>query len=113
MRHPPRLLPDERIEPTHTPPGITVEAQREILSELRQLQNVIPMAQFARDDRLAALALSGSVSRRDMATACGLNKSRVDQVIAEHSRRLQDQRNAVLRDRARRHLPPGYSAGLR
>ena len=106
MRHPPRLLPDEPIEPTYTPPGITVEAQREILSELRELQNAIPMAQFARDDRLAALALSGSVSRRDMATACGLNKSRVDQVIAQHSRHLQDQRNAVLRDRVQRHMPP-------
>jgi hypothetical protein len=109
MRHTPRLLPDEPIEPTHTPPGITVEAQRDILRELRQLQNAIPTAQFARDDRLAALALSGSVSRRDMATACGLNKSRVDQIIVVHTQRLQDQRNAVLRERVRRHMPPGTS----
>jgi hypothetical protein len=107
MRHSVRLLPDEPIEPTHTPAGITIDAQREILLELRGLQNAIPAAQFARDDRLTALAMSGSVSRRDMAAACGLNKSRVDQIIASHSQRLQDDTNAILLDRVRRHLPPG------
>jgi hypothetical protein len=107
MRHSVRLLPNEPTEPTHTPTGITVADQREILSELRALQNAIPAAQFARDDRLTAVALSGSVSRRDMATACGLNKSRVDQIIAAHSRRLQDDTNAMLLKRVRRHLPPG------
>jgi hypothetical protein len=35
-----------------------------------------------------------------MATALGLNKSRVHHVIAERTLRLQDQRDAVLRDRA-------------
>ncbi len=105
MRRAPRLLPAETIEPTHTPAGITVDAQREILRELRELQNAIPIAQFARDDRLAALALSGAVSRRDMATACGLNKSRVDQIIAEHSQQFQADRHAVLMERARRRLP--------
>jgi hypothetical protein len=107
MRHPPSPLPDEPIEPTYTPPGITTDKQREILRELRGLQNAIPEAQFARDDRLTALSLSGSVTRRDMARACGLHKSRIDQIIAAHAQRLQDERNEMLLARARRHLPPG------
>jgi hypothetical protein len=83
MRHPAhRLLPDEPIEPTSTPPGTSFIEQREILRELRMLQNAIPTAQLARDKRLAALARNGAISRRDMARACGLNKSRIDQIVA-------------------------------
>jgi hypothetical protein len=83
MRHPAYdLLPDEAIEPTSTPPGTDYAEQLEILRELRALQNAIPAAQLARDQRLATLARSGIISRRDMARACGLNKSRVDQIIA-------------------------------
>jgi hypothetical protein len=88
MRHPAyRTLPDEPIEPTITPPGTTFEEQRDALRQLRVLQNAIPAAQLARDERLAALAHSGTVSRRDMARACGLNKSRIDQIIATHQPR--------------------------
>jgi hypothetical protein len=90
----------------YTPPGVTVEKQREILRELRGLQNAIPEAQLVRDDRLAALSLSGSVTRRDMARACGLNKSRIDQIIATQAQRLQDERKAAPVERVRRHLPP-------
>jgi hypothetical protein len=77
-------LPDEPIEPTSTPPGTTYPEQCEALRELRALHNAISAAQLARDERLAALARSAIVSRRDMARACGLNKSRVDQIIAAH-----------------------------
>jgi hypothetical protein len=80
MRHPAYdLLPDEAIEPTSTPPGTEYAEQLEIL---RELQNAIPAAQLARDQRLAALARSGTISRRDMARACGLSKSRIDQITA-------------------------------
>ena len=83
MRHPAYdLLPDETIEPTSTPPGTEYAEQLEILRELRALQNAIPAAQLARDQRLVAVARAGTVSRRDMARACGLAKSRVDQIIA-------------------------------
>jgi hypothetical protein len=106
MRHPAtRTLPDEPIEPTHTPPGTTAEVQRKILGELRQLQNAIPAAQLRRDDRLTALALSGTVTRKDMARACGLNKSRIDQIIAAHAHRIQAIRNAEAEARMRRHMP--------
>jgi hypothetical protein len=106
VRHPAtRTLPDEPIEPTYTPLGMTVEVQREILCELRQLQNAIPAAQLQRDDRLTSLALSGTVTRKDMARACGLNKSRIDQIIAAHAHRIQAIRNAAAEARMRRHMP--------
>jgi hypothetical protein len=76
------LLPDEAIEPTSTPPGTEYAEQLEILRELRALQNAVPAAQLARDQRLATVARTGLISRRDMARACGLNKSRIDQIIA-------------------------------
>jgi hypothetical protein len=80
MRHPAyHQLPDEPIEPTSTPPGAEYLEQCEIHRELRGLQNAIAAAQLARDERLAA---SGTISRRDMARACGLNKSRIDQILA-------------------------------
>ena len=83
MRHPAYdLLPDEAIEPTSTPPSTEYAEQLDVLRELRALQNAIPAAQLARDQRLTAVARSGTVSRRDMARACGLAKSRVDQIIA-------------------------------
>lgn len=85
MRHSAsRTLPDEAIEPTSTPPGTTYLEQCAALRELRTLHNAIAAAQLARDERLIALARDGTVSRRDMARACGLNKSRVDQIVAAH-----------------------------
>lgn len=83
-----RRLPDEILEPTYTPPNVELAVQREYLHELRELQNAIPTAQLARDERVTALARSGAVSRRDMARACGLNKSRIDQIIASHAEPL-------------------------
>jgi hypothetical protein len=80
------LLPDEAIEPTSTPPGTEHAEQLDILRELRALQNAIPAAQLARDQRLATIARRGTVSRRDMARACGLNKSRIDQIVAAYQR---------------------------
>jgi hypothetical protein len=106
MRHPAyQQLPDEVLEPTYTPPGIESAAQRAHLRELRELQNAIPAAQFTRDDRMTALALSGAVSRRDMARACGLNKSRVDQIVAAHSGRLQCARQTRARELEARRRP--------
>lgn len=106
MRHSAtRLLPDEPIEPTCTRHNVKPEVQREALRELRQLQNAIPSAQLRRDDRLTSLANSGTVSRQDMARACGLNKSRIDQIIAAHARRIQDDRNADAAARVQRHMP--------
>jgi hypothetical protein len=75
------------LQPTWTPAGVDPELQGETLRELRGLSNSIADAYLARDDRIFALALTGRFSRSDIALATGLNKSRVDQIIREMSRR--------------------------
>lgn len=98
-------LPDEDLRPTHTPMGVDPDSQAANLRELRALENAGRSAIWLRDDRMVALALSGSVSRPDMARAIGVSTSRVDQLIAAHHARLDEQRTAELRERAQRHLP--------
>jgi hypothetical protein len=83
MRHPAYCaLPDEQLEPTSSTPGAAYAEQCEALRELRNLHNAISAAHLARDARLTELAQNRTVSRRDMARACGLAKSRVDQILA-------------------------------
>jgi hypothetical protein len=81
-RHRHNVLDDD-LEPTWTPPGVDRERQIESMRELRRLSNAVAEAYLARDDKMLAQALSHSLSRRDIARATGLNKSRVDQVIRE------------------------------
>jgi hypothetical protein len=86
MRHPAyRALPNEQLEPTTSTPGATYAEQCKALRELRDLQNAISAAHLARDTRLTELGQSRTVSRRDMARACSLAKSRIDQIIAAQS----------------------------
>jgi hypothetical protein len=108
MRHPSyaQLPMDEPLVPTHNPGGITEQKQIELMTELRELHNAIPSAFQARDMRIAALAASGSLSRRDMGTACDLAKSRIDQIIAEQWRRQQELWNRTGKERVRRHSRP-------
>jgi hypothetical protein len=75
------------------------------MKELRALSSQISAAYRARDDLLHALALSEGLSRRDMATATGLNKSRVDQIIKEMAEEDQGRKNVAAAERVRRHLP--------
>ncbi|MCW2983822.1 MAG: hypothetical protein JWR63_1392 [Conexibacter sp.] len=100
------LLPDEDLRPTHTPLGVDPESQAASLRELRELTNAGRAVTWWRDDRMVALAQSNSISRPDMARAIGLSPSRVDQLIADHYKMLQDQKNAAARERVLRHLPP-------
>lgn len=106
MRHPAESVPDDGLEPTHTPAGITAQAQRALMHELRDLHVSIARRQAMRDNRIAAISLSGSLSRRDMGRACGLSKARVDQIIAAVALRDQERRNAAGRAVTARHLPP-------
>lgn len=64
-------------------PKVSTEVQADAMQELRDLQNRIAEAYRLRDDRMSTLALSGRLSRADMASAMGLTKSRVDQIIRE------------------------------
>ena len=50
---------------------------------LRAIHNEIPLGYQKRDGQMTAWALSNSLSREDMASATGLAKSRVDQIIRE------------------------------
>ena len=97
--------PDEELLPTYSPPGHNYERQVECMKELRKLGTQISSAYRARDELLHALALSGSLSRHDMATATGLNKSRVDQIIREMAEEDRRQKNLAGGERTRRHLP--------
>lgn len=99
-------LPDEDLQPTHTPLGVDRDSQAESLRELRTLTNAGRAIEWWRDDRLVSLAQSGSVSRPDMARAISVSTSRVDQLIANHYKTIQDQRNAAAREQVLRHLPP-------
>jgi hypothetical protein len=81
--------PEDELTPTWTPSGVDYDRQVESMQELRELTNGIARAHWERDERMAALALSNSLSRRDMAIAIGCTKSRVDQILRETAEELQ------------------------
>lgn len=105
---PPRyeVLPDDDLQPKNPVHGIPVEVQAESMRKLRAMHNEIPKSTIHRDRQMQAWALSNSLSRKDMALAVGLVKSRVDQIIRDLT--LLDQaRNArEAYERLRRHMPP-------
>ncbi len=76
------------------------------MREIRELSNELAHAYRRRDERMQALALSGSLSRQDMARAAGLSKARVDQIIKELTEQDQRRRNAEGLERVRRHMGP-------
>jgi hypothetical protein len=98
-------LPEKPPRPASAVHGADYERQAAAMAALRELTNQIGKAFRARDERLLALAISHSLSRRDMAIATGLNKSRVDQIIREMADEQDRLRARALRERVRRHLP--------
>src|SRR5436305_1225327 len=104
-RHRSARLPEEPLWPTYTPVGEDPARRAAAMRELRSLSNEIADAFAMRDQRMLALASSQSLSRRDMAIACGLNKSRVDQIIVELAKADQERRNAAAHARSGRHAP--------
>lgn len=77
------LLPADELQPSFVPAGENPAVRAGHMGRLRELSNAIADGYRERDELLLALAASQTLSRRDMATACGLAKSRVDQIIAE------------------------------
>jgi hypothetical protein len=75
------------------------------MRELRALTDRIAHAHWERDERMAALALSSSLSRRDMATAIGCSKSRVDQILRETAEELRRRDSQAATTRVARHMP--------
>lgn len=93
------------VQPVAPLRDVPIDRQIEAMRELRELHNDVGRSFRARDDRMTALALSGSLSRRDIAEAVGLNKSRVDQILRELAIADQNLKNAAAAERVRRHMP--------
>ncbi len=77
--------PEDELTPTWTPSGTDYDLQVEAMRELRELTKHIADTHWERDEQMAAFALNQSLSRRDMATAIGCTKSRVDQILRENA----------------------------
>ena len=107
-QHRHELLDESDLRPTFTRHYHDYESQVASMRELRDLSNGVATAYRQRDRRMQALALSGSLSREDMARATGLAKSRVDQIIRELTEEDARQREAAARERLLRHVPEGW-----
>jgi len=106
------LLSDEHLQPTDPVPGVPLERQVEAMHELRAMHNQIPNGYLKRDRQMQAWALSNSLSRRDMAIATGLVKSRVDQIIRDLTLADQARKSREAVERVRRHLPAGADLSM-
>lgn len=99
---------DEDLLPTWTTRSHDYEGQVESMRKIRELSNSIATAHRERDQLMAALALSNSLSRPDMARAAGLSKARIDQILfevaEEHRQRHQREGEARVKRHSR---PPG------
>ena len=100
-----QILPADDLRPSDPLSGVLEDAQAAEMRELRELQNRIADGYRQRDQRMAALALSNSLSRRDMARATGLVESRVNQIIREVVKMDQLRRNEAAAEQIARHTP--------
>jgi hypothetical protein len=96
---------DDELLPTWTTRSHDYERQVEAMREIRELSNGIAAAHRERDQRLAALALSSSLSRVDMARAAGLTKARIDQILFEVAEQDRRRKQVEGEERVRRHMP--------
>lgn len=101
------LLDSDELLPTFTRSYHDYGSQVASMRELRELSNNIATGYRQRDKRMQALALSGSLSREDMARATGLAKSRVDQIIRELTEEDARIRAVAAEERVSRHMPHG------
>jgi len=74
---------DDHFAPRWSPPGVDRERQAIRMRALQGLSNDIAEGFRRRDELMAALDSTHSLSRRDMAAATGLSRGRVDQIIRE------------------------------
>lgn len=74
---------DEALEAKHVALGTTKEIATQQMHQLRALHNAVADAYTARDEFIYQRAVKHDLSRPDMAIACGMNKSRIDQIIEQ------------------------------
>jgi hypothetical protein len=91
--------------PSWTTRSHDYDRQVEAMREIRELSNNIATAHRQRDQLLAALALSQSLSRADMARAAGLSKPRIDQILYEVATENALRQQTEGEARVRRHMP--------
>jgi hypothetical protein len=96
--------------PTWTTRSHDYERQVDSMREIRELTNAIASSHYRRDQLMAALALSNSLSRQDMARAAGLTKARVDQIIREVAEENVRRMQREGEERVRRHMPHSVGA---
>lgn len=96
---------DGELVPTWTTRSHDYARQVEAMREIRELSNGIATAHRQRDQLLAALALSQSLSRADMARAAGLSKPRIDQILHEVATENALRQQAAGEARVLRHMP--------
>ena len=82
------------------------------MRELRAMHDQIPNGYLKRDRQMQAWALSNSLSRRDMAIATGLVKSRVDQIIRDLPLSDDARKAHEAVERVRRHLADGADMSM-
>src|SRR5271154_1489078 len=70
------------------------------------MRELAEMGEAERDGHMHAYALSGALSREEMAQATGLSLERVNAIIRELAEREQAARNARALEMVRRHSPP-------
>ncbi len=85
-------------------PDVPIQRQAKLMRELRESQNRVASAYRERDELMVAWSLSDSLSRPDMARACGLAKSRVDQIIRDTFLQDQASRSSSRRAAVARHI---------
>lgn len=94
----------QEFKPTHTPPGVKPKDQVRFMMELNGAASSISSTYQRRNDLIHALSLSGTLSRRDMARATGLNKSRIDQIIRSEFEAKREVEIEEAKSRVARHV---------
>ena len=98
------FLPEEALHPSKPVADVPLERQATAMRQLRAARNRVSAAYLERDELMAALGASNSLSRHDMAIATGLAKSRVDQIIRDTYARHRARMARGGEERAVRHL---------
>lgn len=97
-------MPDTDLRPERIPHGATYAGQLEMMVELRRYADEGFNGRHMLGERLMALALHGSLKRREMAIASRLSEDEVDQIIRERWAHDLWCKQRATEDRVARHM---------
>jgi hypothetical protein len=95
---------DEDLHPERVPHGATYAGQLELMVELRGYADEGFDGRHMLGERLMALALHPTLTRKEMATASRLSEAEVDQIIRERWIYRQRCNQCAATDRVARHM---------